>query len=249
VTEGVVTTLAAKENSVKLGEPIRVRLRMEYTGETTATYDPQRMGTGEQFLIIDPDGNPVPYVGGSVQTGGGPIEIAPGSVVKLIDDLDLTTKFLFSKVGRHAIQFKGEQGASGEIRFPKSNTIDVNVEKGELPKVDKLLLQILPIAPQGWDVSKNAKPNEMVTPIGRESVSGCQVFLHHFGSGKGKGGSVRLWVTAKPAEVVVHADGGQIAEYLGRSKEGYFYYQAGGSAMEAWPGILRALSSALGVNQ
>ena len=183
--DGLCTRLLPAQKEYVVGQPVRFRLEMKNFGSQNRTYDPQQVDVNGSLIITDPDGKPVPYIGGSFQTMG-PLRrdpIRPGETVVLFNarDWDFTDQYPFVKPGRYTVQFRGQnqreeprhpilppKGISmddpdmiffrikaAESPIPPSNKITTQLLPGTVPVSIKVPAELVEIIPQGWDVSVN----------------------------------------------------------------------------------------------
>jgi hypothetical protein len=257
--KGVSMILRAEEETVKIGEPVRIFLDLKYEGVGSATYDAQGVGRGRAFRVTGLGGVAAPYVGGFVSTGGHAQTIQPGATIRLVDGLDLADRdYLFHQPGRYRIQFAGDGGASGGIIFSESNTVEITVTEGELRRVDKLVLQVLSVIPKGWVLGKSGPRPTNVKPFGRRPVESDLVTIMSGQHPKLDWVLVNLWQTDEAAEEIppterektgpqgANASPSRIPSmYLGRGAHGHLYIAFNENTRKAWPEVVDELRRAL----
>lgn len=200
--EGVTVILSTEKPTVRLGEPIKVNLDMRYDGAQPHQYDSQSVAVHDSFDIKGAKGNTLRYIEPPAQTGGGPRDIQPGETVAIRRGVDLTDKYLFQEPGQYTIQFLGDSGAISKIGFPPSNTVTLVVQPGEMPPVDKLVAQVLPLCPKGWIVAKSSRDIVRVAPLGRSEVSGAQVWILFMTGCIGDESSITFWQTGETTDAI-----------------------------------------------
>jgi hypothetical protein len=106
---GLRTRLAPVEKQFALGQPMMFRLELKNFGQAAVPYDSQAVATNGSLAVRDPQGRPVRYIGGSLQTAhGGPLpSLAPGKTAILFDGLDLASQYLIVRPGKYTVQFRG----------------------------------------------------------------------------------------------------------------------------------------------
>jgi hypothetical protein len=106
---GLRTRLVPLAKQFTLGQPMKFRLELKNFGPTAVHYDSQAVAGNSSLVVRDPQGQLVPYIGGSFQTGNFiPLpSLAPGKTVVLFDGLDLASQYLLVRPGKYTVQFRG----------------------------------------------------------------------------------------------------------------------------------------------
>ena len=203
--------------------------------------------------ISDPDGKPVPYVGGGFQTGrkGEAPSIAPGETAVLFNGLDLTNQYLFAKAGSYALQYRD----TWDPVIPGSNTITVKMQPGTLPMSMQVPARLIDILPKKWSMSLNMRVAEVdqngnITPPGRESGAGTYLQLVRDWNME-RSLLVPIWIAEhrlarkETAGVGKDSKPGEVADYLGKGADGYVYWILGDWVEKEWPDIRAKVKAAM----
>lgn len=246
-TNLVSTMLVAQNATVPLGAPIKLSLSVDYRGATKTQVDTSWTAF-DCFEVTDAEGRSPTYVGFVGQIISRQVDVAPSSTVHLATELDLTDKYLLDKVGRYTIRFKGDRSGivTATIIPPRSNTITVDVRKGELSEQDGTVARLLPICPPGWAVSKSPRAEQEVTPFGRTRVAG---FGAHMGRHWMGGDTVLLWLTKVEAAVNADSKSELKSEYLGRCSGMHAYVTLGSKAKDSWPTAIDDIARVLKIEK
>ena len=218
-------------------------------------FDSQGVNVNGSIRISDPDGKPVPYVGGGFQTAGGARPISPGETVVLFKGLDLTNQYLFVEPGSYTLQYCEKWASS----IPPSNKIRVEMRPGTLPMSMQVPARLIEILPEGWSMSLNMRVAEVdhdgkITPSGWESGAGTYLSLDtNPASGlKCDVLRVRVWVAEHwlARKGTLGGTGneskpGRVADYLGKGADGYVYCILPEKADKEWPDIRAKVKAAL----
>ena len=176
--DGLRTRLVPDQKEYVVGQPAKFHLEMKNFGQHKRMFDSQGVNVNGSIRISDPDGKPVPYVGGGFQTAGGARPIAPGETVVLFKGLDLTNQYLFVKPGSYTLQYCEKWASS----IPPSNKNRVKMRPGTLPMSMQVPARLIEILPEGWSMSLNMRVAEVdhdgkITPSGWESGAGTYLSL------------------------------------------------------------------------
>lgn len=228
----------AKAQEVRLGESILVSVRV--TNQATVAVTTSRGATAfDCFEVTGPDGRRLPYIGFDGQVAANQVEVRPRSAMMIAEAIDLTDKYLFRKPGRYSIRFRGEDAGPGD-----SPAVAIQIAPGELSDFDRFAAALIPVCPDGWHLSKDARGE--VTPFGRTRVPG---FALHLCRDHMRGEAVLLWFTREQAK----PDGGQpprgTAEYLGRASGFFVYSSVGQNTPALWPAATEDISRALRIKE
>ena len=253
------TRLLPSQKDFVLGQPAKFRLEMKNFGNRRRTYDPQRVAANNSITIDGPDGKPVRYVAGGVQTGGSPKSISPGETVILFDDLDLLTQYLIVKPGRYTLQFRGTNVIwRSESEIPPSNKLAIEMRPGTLPAAVQVPARLIEILPEHWGLSLNGGVSEVndgkISPPGWESGRATYISL---ATNPVKSNlkrdvlRVQIWVAEQRLSPIgsVQAgrqtNGGEAAIYLGKGIDGHVYWTVSVRAEKDWPDIQAKVMNAL----
>ncbi len=103
----VRTRLVCLSETFVPGNPILLRLELIHEGDGTLYYDDQQVAVNGSMTVKNGDDKSIPYVGGSVQTGGGFRPVGPGQTVVLFDNFDITKQYRIARPGQYTVQFNG----------------------------------------------------------------------------------------------------------------------------------------------
>jgi hypothetical protein len=234
--KAISAILVAEKPVARLGDPIRVSLRVKSRAEEGVTADKSATAF-DCFEVTDPDGQPVPYVGFMGQVLSQPVVVQPSSTVTLADRLDLTDKYVFQKAGRYSIRFRGEG-----LGVPDSNTVTVHVKPGQLTELDQLVIRLLPVRPKGWYVTKSPRDQQEVVPFGRSRVAGYQAHICRNAMG---GEAVYVWLTKAEAQIARDEKPRLKSEYVGRTRGLRVYVAEDSKTPALWPKAIDDITRAL----
>jgi len=231
--EDFTVTLLADETTVKLGEPILVSLELLYTGTEPCMYYTSLSGC-DDFIVRGADAAEVPYIGGYPSSFLGRLSLDSQETVCLEEGIELSHLYLFQAPGQYIVRFRGGGGGAlagnTYIPFPPSNELVLTVEPGEMPPIDKLIVQVLPLCPEGWYLYKSFRSETEVAPAHRRKVPGAYIHLRWFPTTglNSDAGSVFLWQTDEIADMDWDDEAMERypkgpAEYLGKGEFGHLY--------------------------
>ena len=187
---GLRTRLVPLAKQFTLGQPMKFRMELKNFGKEAVPYDSQAMDVNGSLQVRDPQGRPVPYIGGSVQTATWlPLPLlAPGETAILFDDVDLASQYLIVKPGKHTVQFRGisneaeakakEQSRRRTSEFeaklgwhelpgaliPASNSVVIDVRPGAVPPAKQIAARLLDVLPKEWGMSVHGYLGEIDCP-------------------------------------------------------------------------------------
>ncbi len=225
--------IAAEKPIVRLGDPIRVSVRVTNQAPQEAQVDRSATAFG-CFEVTDSDGHALPYVGFDGQVMINPVQVPPGSTVNLAD-LDLTDKYLFQKAGRYSIRFT--RGGTG---LPGSRPITVEVTPGQLSESERVVACLLPLCPKGWHLAKDAHGE--VAPFGQSRAEG---FVLHLCRNYMQGEAVYLWFTSTEPKIDPAQTPRVKVQSLGRARGYYIYAAVDKNTQPLWPTAVEEISRAL----
>jgi len=242
VGEQLTTVVIAEKPTVRLGDPIKVSVCV--TNQAAQEVQVDRSATAfDCFEVIDPVGQPVPYVGFDGQVMANPVRLPPSSSITIADALDLTEKFIIQKAGQYSIQFRGGGNSlpgHGATSLPGAQAITVDVAPGQLSKFDQLAVRLLAVCPNGWRLAKDRRGE--VAPFGRSRVDGLALHVCH---NHMRGEAVYLWFVDAEAGIDLEQPPRVKTEYLGRAGGLYVYVAVDSNAPPLWPTVIEDISRAL----
>src|SRR5262245_16595751 len=106
-TGDLLIEISAEKPSVRLGDPIKVSVRVTNKAQESAVAS-RSMTAFDCFEVTGPDGKRLPYVGFDGQVAADRLEVRPGSTATIAEAIDLTDKYLFHKPGRYSVRFNGK---------------------------------------------------------------------------------------------------------------------------------------------
>ena len=267
---GLRTRLLAAQTSYFIGRPAKFRLEMKNFGKKALLFLPG--GFMEQLVqITDPDGKPAHYIEPHWQTASSTETIAPGEKVLLLDDVELSERYLFAKPGVYRLQFRGKIGKFyndfGASDIPPSRTIAIEMRPGTLPDWQQFPARFVEILPKGWDMRIDSGLWEQsgveVAPFGWKSGPGSYVLLGPHYSNYDPDREivqVAVWVVEnklawtgtrqewngkgeKITTIQVKPKKGAV--YLGKGVDGHVYWTVPKEAEKLWPDIRKKVIAAL----
>jgi len=234
----LATQVLAKQQTVRLGDPIIVSVRV--TNQAAQAAEVDRSATAfDSFQVTDPKGKALPYIGFDGQVMMNRTNVQPFSVVTIADALDLMDKYLFKKPGRYSIRFIGKWSG-----LSNSPAIPIEVTPGRLSDFYELLISLIAICPEGFHLVKDGRGE--VTPFGRSRVEGWSLHLCH---NHMRGEAVLLWFTKEEAKVDPNQQPRGKLEYLGRARGLFVYESVGDNTPPLWPTATEDISHALQITK
>lgn len=227
---GVQSRLSLITKRPQVGKPLRVRLELKNVGSLPITYDSQQAAVNNSLDVKGPDNNPVSYVATSFQTMGSPKQIQPGDTTVIITDLNVAEQYLVDKPGKYVIKSVARGG------IPASNELQVEVAAGTPKDIDRLLMDMRSIAPQGWRTVRYE--NRMEPGIGSISFLNTPTRL------KADATSISLYFTKEKKSGIEEQ---QVQpKYLGETIFGHAWLQQQSEvATERWPDHEKAIAEKL----
>lgn len=238
VKDKLATEIVAKEQTVRLGDPILVSLRV--TNQAPEAVEASRSATAfDCFEVTGPDGQRLRYVGFDGQVQENRVGVKSFSTVTIAETLDLTDKYLFQTPGRYSLRFSGKGTGLSDSR-----AIAIDVTAGQLSEFDEVAASLLPVCPNGWRLVKDGHGE--VTPFGRSRVPGFALHLCH---NHMRGEAVLLWFTKEEAKVDPNQQPRAKLEYLGRVRRLLVYDSVGSNTPALWPTATEDISRALQITK
>jgi hypothetical protein len=245
----LLTEVIPAKQTVQLGNPIVVSLSV--TNRTAQTAFVSRNATVfGGFEVIDPDGKRLPYIGVIGQISDSKTNVQPHSAI-IAGTLDLTDKYLFQKPGLYSIRFSAGPSDSTATNLwldrsdfnmaqkpPNSKAITIQVNPGRLSEIDDIFVSLLPVCPNGWNLSKGFRWE--IGPFGRG-------FSIDFMRDPMQRESVYLWFTKE--EVKPNQQPPFKMEYLGKARGQLVYGSVGTNAPALWPTAIEDISRALKIEK
>jgi hypothetical protein len=195
------------------------------------------------MIVKDPNGNLIPYVDTSYQTGVREKEIKPGETRILADKYDVASQYRITKAGRYTFQFNGFVAPG--IR--PSNIVEMVVKPGELSPADTIVERLLPVLPDGWVYTRRLIPKKP----SQENSSNKYIFVHLIGEKghKGVDEGISFFILVHPTKDVISVEPEWFAGHLwGRCKWGLVYVKAFDADL-LWPDYKEQIIGALNIEQ
>ena len=177
--------------------------------------------------------------------------INPAEVVILFDELDVAAQYYVGKPGRYTVQFRGRDKAFGEVDFPISNIIEIDVKSGTPTKALIFAGRLLNILPEGWTLTAwlPPLPESEVTPYGRQSAKGINAALVREAGLKADVIYISIWQTDEPVDISNQSGTAAVSEYLGKNQAGHVYAFIPSEAEAVWPDVREKIMHTLEINQ
>ncbi len=103
----VKTILSATDSVFERGQPIWFKLCVENQSEKLLYYDNSQATVNGSMTIAQLNGEPVPYIGPTYQTGMRNIELPPHESKVVFDKMDLGIMYPLREPGTYQVQFNG----------------------------------------------------------------------------------------------------------------------------------------------
>ena len=231
---GLATEVITAKQSVRLGDPIVVSVRV--TNHTPEPAVASRSATAfDCFEVTGPGGERLRYFGSDGQVFADRIDVRPFSGATIAEAIDLTDKYLFQKPGRYSVRFSG---------LSNSPPVTIEVTPGRLSELDEVAVFLLSVCPDGWRLVKDGRGE--VTPFGRARVQG---FVLHLCRNHMRGEAVLLWFTKEEAKVDDNQQPRGKVELLGRARGLFVYASVGENTPALWPKATEDISRALQITK
>ena len=213
--EGFDVRLIPATEKFTIGKPMLFRVEMKNISSETLGYMKTSFTANDRMLVKDPNGNVVPYIDTSYQTGMNPEFVEPGRSVVLADNYDVRSQYHIVKPGRYTFQFKN-------LRETKpSNIVAVDIQGGELSPSETIVEKLQPVVPQGWEFTRR-----VLTAAELTEDSGPGLFVNLVGKRIGKRTENAVFMLilfeAKGAEIKL-PDYLSELEFWGKSESGLVY--------------------------
>lgn len=140
------TAVVPLDAAPKVGQAVVVRLDAINATSQDLAYDSQQAGVNQSFLVIGPDGKPVPSIGMSFQTSGAAQTQLAGERRPILASVDLTEQYLMDRPGVYRVSFVGRGGLAA------SPPVSITLAAGEPTQREQLLRRMVDTAPAGWRV-------------------------------------------------------------------------------------------------
>ena len=238
------TRLVPLQQKYIVGQPMKFRLEMTNTGNSTIMYDSQQVDVNNAMIVTEPEGKTSPYIAGSFQTAGGPKPIEPEEIVILFDQFDITSQYFIDKPGRYTVQFRGQDKAFGEVPIPESNILKIEVQPGNLSPSYLIVGRLLDILSEGWSLTLVTPDEAEVNPLGRQSAKGVYISLVRLAGYKADVVFIEIWQTDTVVDLSTQKTT-QISEYLGKNTWGYVYVFISPDAKTLWPNVREQIIESL----
>lgn len=226
---GYKTQLIPAGETYTVGQPMNFHLLLTNVSSQAQWYDAQAVSQNS-FKIEGPQGKDAHYKAGTFQTFGGQAPLAPGEIVTLMQDKDITETYIITEPGRYKIRFlEGSYGMGSA--FPSSNGVEFDVQEGTPHKQDVFILSLIDILPDShWRITKGWN----YPPGWREDVPNVSVDFEY-----NNRIFATLWQTDQEARVRQGTDEKTASEFLGTDADGHFYYLLlkDDDATKQWPAL------------
>ncbi|HON92350.1 MAG TPA: hypothetical protein PLT20_08985 [Sedimentisphaerales bacterium] len=225
-----------------IGAPMRFRVEMRNVSDDPIPY---RWSSGimvnDPMLVIDPNGEPVPYVDTSYQIGVAMDVALPGETIVLAESYDVATQYRIVRPGRYRFQFRGWPPDS-----ESSNICEMEVKPGLLSDAERVSERLLGVMPTGWRFERM-----LSTPHGEPDAPGVggrffNLIAWHQGKGGDKGVFLVLFKEVEPPDVDPWLK--EQYDLWGLCRWGLVYARTN-EAAQLWPSHRQQIERALGIRQ
>jgi len=184
IRDGFKIRLIPLSNNFVIGRAMWFRLEMKNISNETLGYMHTSMMVNDPMIVKDPNGVRLPYIDRSYQTAVGREFVEPGETVLLADNYDVRSQYHIARPGSYTFQFRGTE----LLGIKPSNVVEARIKPGLLSPLEIVAEKLIPVLPQGWELTRTALPLEQFV----EANTGEVIMVHLIGkrSGKGSGTSV-----------------------------------------------------------
>lgn len=242
VVNDIKTQLSATKKVFQAGMPIKVKLKIENTGEQTRKVGTILGDQGEvksavkqiEFKVFDRYGHRVPFLAGTSQFLELRKSLEPGQTE--IFEFDLAKAHYLRRPGLYTAVYESWNQLD-------SNSFEFEVTTSSLNKED-LVGRLLPLLHDEWYMIANPNFKGKIRPgINFEEVDGFLIRFQNIPRHGNIGdiSMVWLWFTkdkASPRAEVTESRYPPSSEYLGKTGHWYFYAFADERSLKRWPTVL-----------
>lgn len=242
VVNDIKTQLSASKKAFQEGKPIKVKLKVENTGDQTRKVSTILGDQGEvksavkqiEFKVFDRYGHRVPFLAGTSQFLEFRKSLEPGQAE--IFEFDLAKAHYLRRPGLYTAVYESWNQLD-------SNSFEFEVTTTSLNKED-LVGRLLPLLHDEWYMIANPNFKGKIRPgINFEEVDGFPIRFQNIPKHGNIGdiSMVWLWFTkdkASPRAEVTESRYPPSSEYLGKTGRWYFYAFADERSLKRWPTVL-----------
>ncbi|QDU07477.1 M56 family metallopeptidase [Gimesia aquarii] len=249
VVNDIKTQLSASKKVFQAGKPIKVKLKVENTGDQTRKVGTILGDQGEiksavkqiEFKIFNRYGQRVPFLAGTSQFLEHQMSLEPGQAATF--EFDLAKAHYLRQPGRYTAVYESWNQLD-------SNSFEFNVTPSPLHEED-LVGQLLPLLHDEWYMIANPNFKGKVRPgINFEEVDGFPMRLQNIPrhGNIGDMSTVWLWFTKEMASLEAQVPESRFppsSQYLGKTGQWYFYAFADEKSLKRWPTVLEDVKQKL----
>lgn len=242
---GVQTRLTLQTDKPQVGKPLLVKLEIRNAGKEVVTINALEYTPYEVLRVDVPrPGLPPPSIGFETNRRRSKIELQPGEVYVLWENVDVSNLFFLNEPRNYEIIAEGLEWA-GQSMKRDSNPLEVRLLEGELPPAKRLMSALMKMKPKDWglvyweneinlDYLPNRKTADLVrvsvrfSPVRLEELVGFQTCNPRFGNEPEFGPKFRR-------------------EYIGQNELGFVYllHKYEDRAKELWPSYSKDIIEAV----
>jgi ankyrin repeat protein len=241
--KGFDVRLVSLSEDFVVGKPMLFRVEMKNISNETLGY----MHTSfinDPMLIKDSNGVIVHYIDTSYQTAESPEFVEPAETIILADNYDARSQYHITKPGKYTFQFKGLANTK------PSNIIEKDIQSSPLPALERIVEDLLPVLPEGWELTRTIKP---ANELAQTSTANEVLWIHLIGkqADKGRKGNfvslaIFLHTAAQmPPNVKLKSNLSEL-DFWGNSKWGLIYAKSH-DAQLLWPDYKEKIKNVLQV--
>jgi len=251
---GVHSRLTSKKQTFRAGEAVPIKIELENIADQAREYQTPGAPHNHSLIVVDEDGNDVPYLGGWSQVMVRPLSLAPGEC-REISSFDLAESFYLRRPGRYSVKWPGEfilhiDDNKEPPVSPASAPLEFDIVADELASADgDPVGRLLPLVQDKWVLAGGSSQPAKLNPGGNHSeVEGRLLDFQYNPTGyKVDAGIIWLWLTSEAAnEQPATNDWPPVSEYLGKIDRWHVYYYASPNAARAWPNAKDEIMVVLG---
>ncbi|MDF1745339.1 MAG: M56 family metallopeptidase [Gimesia sp.] len=246
---GIKSQLSAAKKTFQAGEPIRVKLKVENTGQQVREFSSILGTPGEiksavkqiEFKVFDSYGRRVPFLAGTAQFLEHRMSLKPRQAETY--EFDLATAHYLRRPGRYTAVYDSWSHLH-------TNSFEFEVTPSPINEED-IVGQLLPLLHENWVMLANPNFIGKIHPgVNFLAVDGFPIRLQHYPRHGNIGdiSVVWLWLTKEKADPLSELPDVRYppsSQYLGKTGRWHFYAFADERALKIWPTVLEDVKKKL----